>query len=295
MIQAVDEILDGNAKFRIKDENGNILYDNLSIELITPATQSGTPLNKALFDSIHSHLLFNGRYVTLAGVSPSDYTMPYLSGSSHTGYTVNWSYSSSGVSGRPSTAYDMFNETKSTTVIINPSATATPERNLTLEIIFPNYINMMTLSGYGHNYVNDQKIRISGRATTSGDYEIINTYTNPSASGITINSNKLYKYIKIEFISSTTTSMSVDNTLRITGKTASISKTEAVNYKIVGEQLLAGQILHVRTQSSYIMYDNLIYRIQATDTQQVNLPKTLEPNGFYELYYNGTEFIKIGG
>ena len=34
----------------MRDANGNIVLDNISLEMITPVLQEGTPLNKALFD-----------------------------------------------------------------------------------------------------------------------------------------------------------------------------------------------------------------------------------------------------
>lgn len=56
MINVVDEILEDQAKYRILDSNGNVLYDNVSIELATQVQTQGTPLNKALFDSIQDDL-----------------------------------------------------------------------------------------------------------------------------------------------------------------------------------------------------------------------------------------------
>lgn len=60
MIEVKDEILNGEPKYRLKDENGNVIYDNFSIEQITPVIQEGTPLNKVLFDSIMSYLVPSG-------------------------------------------------------------------------------------------------------------------------------------------------------------------------------------------------------------------------------------------
>lgn len=52
MINVVDEVLSGEALYTIvpiTDSLGNTVY---KIELVTSVTQAGTPLNKALFDSI---------------------------------------------------------------------------------------------------------------------------------------------------------------------------------------------------------------------------------------------------
>lgn len=52
MIDVKDEILGGEPLYRIRDNNGNIKVDNCTIEMITEVLQEGTPINKALFDSI---------------------------------------------------------------------------------------------------------------------------------------------------------------------------------------------------------------------------------------------------
>lgn len=56
MNNVVDEVLAGSPKYDIYDENGVLLYSNAIIELATQVTTQGTPLNKALFDSIQSDL-----------------------------------------------------------------------------------------------------------------------------------------------------------------------------------------------------------------------------------------------
>lgn len=56
MLYVKDEILNGVPKYRIRDREGNIILDNLTIEQITPVLQEGTPLNKALFDKIDTNL-----------------------------------------------------------------------------------------------------------------------------------------------------------------------------------------------------------------------------------------------
>lgn len=56
MNNVVDEVLTDLEKFRILDNQGNTLYDNVTIEQITPVQIQGTPLNKVLFDSIKNDL-----------------------------------------------------------------------------------------------------------------------------------------------------------------------------------------------------------------------------------------------
>lgn len=52
MIEVKDEILNGEPKYRLRDENGDIIYDNVSVEMTTPVVEEGTPLNKAFFDIV---------------------------------------------------------------------------------------------------------------------------------------------------------------------------------------------------------------------------------------------------
>ena len=54
MLEIKDEILESEARYRIRDNQGNIIFDNLTIEQITPIIQQGTPQNKVLYDSIKS-------------------------------------------------------------------------------------------------------------------------------------------------------------------------------------------------------------------------------------------------
>ena len=61
-IEVKDEILNGEALYRIRDANGNIIFDNLTIEMITQITQQATPLNKLLFDKITSRLALSSKY-----------------------------------------------------------------------------------------------------------------------------------------------------------------------------------------------------------------------------------------
>lgn len=72
MIEVKDEILEGEPLYRIRDKDGNILFDNVTLEMITEVLQSGTPLNKTLFDSIKNYIdnLIPNNYV-IGTVTPS--------------------------------------------------------------------------------------------------------------------------------------------------------------------------------------------------------------------------------
>lgn len=62
MIDFVDEILAGEPRYNIKTNSGTVIYSNIQEELATPVNVQGTPMNKALFDSIKSHLDLIGKY-----------------------------------------------------------------------------------------------------------------------------------------------------------------------------------------------------------------------------------------
>ena len=62
MNNVVDEVLAGSPRYNIKDNGGTTLYSNVQIDLATQVTTAGTPLNKALFDSIATDI--NSRLLT---------------------------------------------------------------------------------------------------------------------------------------------------------------------------------------------------------------------------------------
>ena len=62
MIDFKDEILSGEARYRVRNDSGDIINDNVIIEQITPVTQEGTELNKALLDKLISRLQLSCRY-----------------------------------------------------------------------------------------------------------------------------------------------------------------------------------------------------------------------------------------
>lgn len=83
MNTVVDEVLAGSPRYTIKDNGGTTLYDNVQIDLKTQVTTAGTPLNKALFDSIqtdlNSRLLVSNKATTAeaqAGTNDTKYMTP---------------------------------------------------------------------------------------------------------------------------------------------------------------------------------------------------------------------------
>lgn len=55
-IDIKDEILTGEPRYRIRDNNGNILQDNVAIEKTTSVKQEATPINKKLFQDFYKDI-----------------------------------------------------------------------------------------------------------------------------------------------------------------------------------------------------------------------------------------------
>ena len=56
MKEVLDEILEGEPLYDISDADGNLIQSKVKIEMVTPVIQTGTPLNKKLFDEIKGDL-----------------------------------------------------------------------------------------------------------------------------------------------------------------------------------------------------------------------------------------------
>lgn len=83
MINVVDEVLASSPRYTIKNNGGTTLYDDVQIDLKTQVTTTGTPLNKALFDSIrddlNSRLLISSKATTTeaqTGTNDTKYMTP---------------------------------------------------------------------------------------------------------------------------------------------------------------------------------------------------------------------------
>ena len=83
MNNVIDEVLSGEPRYTIKDSGGTTLYDNVQIDLKTAITTQGTPLNRALFESIrtdlNSRLLASNKATTqdvITGTNNTEYVTP---------------------------------------------------------------------------------------------------------------------------------------------------------------------------------------------------------------------------
>lgn len=63
MLQDIkDEILSGEPRYTIQDNDGRVINDNVQITLKTTVTQDGTPINKVLFQNLQGDLYTEERY-----------------------------------------------------------------------------------------------------------------------------------------------------------------------------------------------------------------------------------------
>lgn len=125
MIEIKDEILNGDARYRIRDNDGNILFDNLILEQITPIIQEPTPMNKPLFQA----LALQDRFYIVkdnTNVMPVTFTtniVPSMSSTSVSGYSVSCSNWDEGVAYYPfdgNTSTRLYNSgAKTSTITLN--------------------------------------------------------------------------------------------------------------------------------------------------------------------------------
>lgn len=61
-IEFKDEILDvtsqpdNKPRYRIRDNNGNVLYENVQLEVQTPVVQEGTKVNANMFNTLNNQI-----------------------------------------------------------------------------------------------------------------------------------------------------------------------------------------------------------------------------------------------
>ena len=71
-IEIKDEILAGEPRYRIRDNNGNILQGNVNIEQITPVKQVGTPMNKGLFENVYNQFMDDSKLLVVDYIVEED-------------------------------------------------------------------------------------------------------------------------------------------------------------------------------------------------------------------------------
>lgn len=161
MNNVIDEVLAGEPRYTIKDNGGTTLYSNVQIVLATTVTTQGTPLNKALFDSIKDDL--NSRLLISSKASQGEAT----TGTNDTKYMT------------PKKVQDKFDSLTTSASYTNSTTTAS---TYTL-VDFSNYSNkIVKVVGRFHTASNSGSSTI-GKLTIAGTSIAIYQSTTGEASG----------------------------------------------------------------------------------------------------------------
>ncbi|MBQ8298673.1 MAG: hypothetical protein IJX99_02215 [Clostridia bacterium] len=276
MIEVKDEILGGEARYRIIDSSGNIVHADVNIEMITPVQQEGTPINKALFDSIKSGndlvqtyseinpIISNGyNYITLKNsitkyekgqrvlidttIKPTYFNTSIIPKFSNTGTMEGFTLSNSTYVTDPQKAFDGDSETYSTI----GAASGTEEISLTFPYkIKPTKIKVKAFNNsfnvYG--YTDSTTSIVLASASSTGDEEI-------------------YEIVNSEFVEK----------IRI------IANDYRMSMRVYNLEIIEGE--------AYMFNTKLYTYININNLGNVLIDKLLEQNKKYELVYDGTMFI----
>lgn len=160
MNNVVDEVLAGSPRYNIKDNGGTSIYSNVQIDLATQVTTAGTPLNKALFDSIQTDL--NSRLL----ISNKATTGEATTGTNDTKYMT------------PKKVQDKFDNL--TTSASYTNSTTTPATYTLVD--FSNYSNKI-ISVVGRFHTSSHSSSAIGKLTIAGTSIDIHQSTTGDASG----------------------------------------------------------------------------------------------------------------
>lgn len=291
MIEVKDEVLDGEAKYRIRDKDGNIVLDDFTMEQITTLLQIGTDINKQLFDSIHDHLIFNSKYHLLKGLTESDYITPALTSDNRQGHTVSWDYYAT-ITYAPEDLYNMFGGDRSKYIRVTYDNDGFYHTTLTL----PKPVKITEVGGWSSSASGVSanlrlRVRVLAKLNSSDEFEEILPLCSQSfEDSEKISTTKAYRYVKFEFTSISGYTANIRNGLYVKGQEIeAINFTEEIEQNL-NETLTKGQIIHVETKSDYKMCTNSTYKVKTSESQSVKIPTNLVAGQRYRLVYNGTEF-----
>lgn len=293
MIEVKDEILNGEPRYRLKDENGKVIYDNLSIEQITPTIQEGTPINKVLFDSIIYGILHSNLYNVPTAeeildeptVITSDplptFSDSDTSGTTRNGYTITCSseYKNLGYA---------FSDTNSNSWY--PGANA---GECWCQVTFPNTIRMKLLKIYiSYSYLNagadSQKVE---GLLENDEWETIATFTGVEnkSSDVTIqtDSEKWYKAIRIKILGYNIESNTYAGSIKRIDITGGYITNKCNNLVIedTSKEYMDGLILKIRTNE---VIENTKSYLALNKLESKLINGTLTSNKYYEFAYNAS-------
>ena len=171
-------------------------------------------------------------------------------------------------------------------------------------IQFPNYIKISSiivpLSCSGDS--GSASLRIYG-SNDGITYESVNNFGLSSSAKvnytININSNKFYKYIKLNPTDSygLTRKTYMHNDIKFNGVTInSLIDVNTLKLQLTGNAKLNAyelyQIVKMKTPSDYIASTDMLATLDINDIGPKELPNDLQPSTRYSLIYDGTSFVK---
>lgn len=293
MLDFKDEVLNGEPKYRLKDENGKVIYDNLSIEQITPVIQEGTPINKVLFDYIIYGILHSNLYniPTIEEIldEPTVITSDPLptfsdsdtSGATRNGYTITCSseYENLGYA---------FNDTSN-----NAWKPKINQDNYWCQVTFPNTIRMKLLKiyiSYAYLSASTDSQTVEGMLE-DGTWETIATFTGAGnkSGNVTIqtDSEKWYKAIRIKILGYNTISSTYVGAIYridITGGYIA-NKCNKLVIEDTSKEYIDGLILKIRTNE---VIENTKSYLKLNKLENKLINGTLMSNKYYEFAYNAS-------
>lgn len=206
MIDVKDEILGEDAKYNIaKADTGEIIYSNVAIDLANTPMQKGTPINKALFDSIKGDVYRIDKYTEPETKEAQTRSENIITGS-YIGLWGNSHYTKYGITVSASSengenyAYKAMNGVDGYWASGSVPAVATPAL-FTVDLGKEIVLRKFTISGSGGLYCKNFKLQ----GSNDGDiyYDIMNVSNNTSSENeYTTTSTAYYRYYRLNITAS---------------------------------------------------------------------------------------------
>lgn len=256
MIEVKDEILNGEPLYRIKDNQGNILHDNITIEMITQLIQAGTPINKVLFDSIKEDIFEYKEpiYTFKPTVSYLENYVPKLNSNNESGFEIT------------STAY-----------VANNAFYKLFDGSVSVEFARDEYLQIKLKES-----VNIKKIKftVSTSTTTSGNVfsfwgsidgtnwvKIATSNSTMTAHEVNVNVNMYFKYFKVSCYTSSASGTAKLSILNIDCNYVQDDMPNKFDLKLNLMELKKGTSIHIKLpddialeHDTYIQIDNFGYK-----------------------------------
>lgn len=205
MIQdIIDEVLESEPRYTLRDSVGNVLNDDVDIALKTPVVEEGTPINRALFRNFQGDLYTTDRYNTITG-----YETTKVSGSGNYWYSNRYKEIkiTNEYTGYP-IANMLVSNTETTQGQFSFGSSYYDVGIIELKNPAPLRIKQMKIKGYGASgqSLNPKDFTIYG-SNDGVSWKIIyinSTEITDTLTTLTLNSEEFFNYTKFEFTPQTT-------------------------------------------------------------------------------------------